>query len=138
VLEDCIRNGNIPFAFIGVFGLKDPIRKNVNGFVQWGRNHGNLSLRMLSGDHVKTATAVALKCGILRQEEQRKEYTVMTGEELRETIGPIDNIDMNVMKVVEENLRVLARARSSDKELLIEGLKMCGKNVAVTGEGVND
>ena len=62
----------------------------------------------------------------------------MTGEELRETIGPIDNIDMNVMKVVEENLRVLARARSSDKELLVEGLKRCGKNVAVTGEGVND
>lgn len=62
----------------------------------------------------------------------------MTGEELRKTVGPIDSINMDVMVVVEENLRVLARANASDKELLIEGLKMCGKNVAVTGEGVND
>ena len=139
VLEQRISRGKIPFAFLGIFGLKDPIRKNVNGFVQWGRNHGNLSLRMLSGDHVKTATAVALKCGILRQEEQRKDYTVMTGEQLRAAIGQTKNeINYDIMQKVEENLRVLARASSSDKELLIEGLKMCDKNVAVTGEGVND
>lgn len=62
----------------------------------------------------------------------------MTGEDLRKAVGPIDNINMDVMTVVEENLRVLARASAKDKELLIEGLKMCGKNVAVTGEGVND
>jgi P-type E1-E2 ATPase len=67
--ENRNKKNTLPFCFIGVFGLKDPIRKNVNGFVQWGRNHGNLSLRMLSGDHKNTATAVALKCGILRQEE---------------------------------------------------------------------
>ena len=52
ILDKFIRDKKLPLTFIGIFGLKDPIRKNVNGFVQWGRNHGNLSLRMLSGDHV--------------------------------------------------------------------------------------
>jgi magnesium-transporting ATPase (P-type) len=43
----------------------------------------------VSGDHIETAKAVALKSGILKPEEASKLYSVMSAEDFRNTVGAI-------------------------------------------------
>jgi len=42
---------------------------------------------MISGDHIKTATKIALECGILDQKELGQPMTVMDGAEFRKRMG---------------------------------------------------
>lgn len=44
---------------IGAFALRDKIRTDVRSSVRFAREEGLMSVRMLSGDHIETATAVA-------------------------------------------------------------------------------
>ena len=46
-----------------------------------------MTIRMISGDNIDTATATAIKAGILTEEEARQKYAVMTGEEFRKQVG---------------------------------------------------
>lgn len=48
-------------------------------------NKKNVNIRMVSGDHIGTATAVAYKAGILDEEDTNIDFkaTVMTGEDFR-------------------------------------------------------
>ena len=82
-LEDALNNGALALTFIGVFGLKDPLRPKVKSAVTYARDSGKLSVRLVSGDHVETAKAVALKSGILKPEEASKLYSVMSAEDFR-------------------------------------------------------
>lgn len=51
---------------LGAFALKDPLRPTVKSAVQHAYPHMNI--RLVSGDHIETATAVARKAGILEQD----------------------------------------------------------------------
>lgn len=42
---------------------------------------------MVSGDNLETATAVAIKAGIIQADEAKLKYTCMTGEEFRKLVG---------------------------------------------------
>jgi magnesium-transporting ATPase (P-type) len=42
---------------------------------------------MVSGDNLETATAVAIKAGIITEEESKQRYTCMAGEEFRKLVG---------------------------------------------------
>ena len=42
---------------------------------------------MVSGDNLETATAVAIKAGIITEEESKQRYTCMVGEEFRKLVG---------------------------------------------------
>jgi magnesium-transporting ATPase (P-type) len=42
---------------------------------------------MVSGDNIETATAVAIKAGIISEKEATEKYTCMTGEEFRSIVG---------------------------------------------------
>jgi Ca2+-transporting ATPase len=146
-LEDALSNGALALTFIGAFGLRDPLRPSVSSAVKYARDSGKLWVRLVSGDHIETAKAVALKSGILRAEEAGRLYSVMSAEDFRQTVGQIiedDGIGMpNVenemaFKEIIANLRVLARATAADKLLLVTGLKALGKCVSVTGDGIND
>jgi len=64
-----LSNGEIPLKFLGAFGLRDPIRPNVKSCDSYARDMGNLTVRMVSGDHIETAKSVAIKAGILRHDE---------------------------------------------------------------------
>lgn len=114
---------------------------------------GNLTVRMVSGDHIETAKSVAIKAGILRHDEQKKNYAVMEAEDFRAVVGGIiqksDEVTGRIVHEVEnqeafeevaQNLRVLARASAKDKHLLVVGLQGMQKPrvVTVTGEGIND
>lgn len=105
---------------------------------------------MISGDHIETAKAVALKAGILTSEELSETYAVMNAEEFRDLVGSLHvykDEDGNEVAQVEkettflevvESLKVIGRATAADKHLLVAGLKAMGRKVAATGEGIND
>jgi len=69
--------------------LRDNLRPNVKACVKYAREQGNLSIRLISGDHIETARAIAVKSGILRPEEAARSNSVMTGREFREKVGKI-------------------------------------------------
>lgn len=74
----------------------------------------------------------------------------MDAEEFRNMVGRLDqkqegNNEIRYALEKEENffailddVKVLTRATSDDKLLMVIGLKNCGKTVAVTGDGIND
>lgn len=62
---------------IGAFGLRDPLRPKVKACVKYAREEGMMNVRMISGDHIETATAVARKADILKSSELGLTYAVM-------------------------------------------------------------
>lgn len=44
-------------------------------------------VRMISGDHIETATQTAIKAGILSEDEAKQKYAVMDAEEFRKIVG---------------------------------------------------
>jgi len=83
-LEDALINDNIELTFVSVFGLKDPLRPKVTSCVKYARDSGKMGVRLVSGDHVSTAKAVALKAGILSQGDLDSEYAVMDAADFRQ------------------------------------------------------
>jgi len=150
MLEEAISSGTLPLTHIGVFGMRDPLRARVHSCVTYAREHAKLNVRLVSGDHIETAKAVAIKTGILLPEEAGAANAIMTGEEFRNevqissTTNAEGEIEYTVnepdnFKEIVQNLRVLARATASDKHILVAGLKSVHKRVvAVTGDGIND
>lgn len=108
-----------------------------------------MGVRMVSGDHVETAKAVARKAGILKAEDLAHEYAVMHSADFNRIVGSqsqkqyddgvfteVEN--QEAFREVARHLRVLARATAADKHLLVVGLKSLGKSVTATGDGIND
>jgi len=62
---------------IGAFALRDKIREGVRAAVHFARDDGQMTVRMLSGDHMETATAVARQAGIINSADRGGTYTVM-------------------------------------------------------------
>lgn len=112
-------------TLIGIVGILDPIRPLVPEAVKACQFAG-ITVRMVTGDNVKTAQKIATDCGI---------YTP-GGTALD---GPIfaKMSDAELDKVLP-TLQVLARATPADKERLVGRLKYKGEVVAVTGDGTND
>jgi P-type Ca2+ transporter type 2C len=111
-------------VFIGVVGIKDPLRPGVTKAVDDCRKAG-VMVRMVTGDNISTAKAVATECGI---------YTdgiVMEGLAFRK-------LTRSQMYSIIPRLQVLARASPEDKRILVKRLKHLRQVVAVTGDGTND
>lgn len=147
-LEDALSDGSLPLTFVGAFGLRDPLRPKVASAIRYAREKGQMSVRMVSGDHIATAGAVARKAGILLDSDLA-EYAIMDAARFREEVGALvqKNFDGQIKTVVEneqnfsavaKQLKVLARATASDKLLLVTGLQNLGYDVTVTGDGIND
>ncbi|RMZ87248.1 hypothetical protein DV736_g5522, partial [Chaetothyriales sp. CBS 134916] len=113
-------------TWIGVVGIHDPLRPGVIEAVAQCQ-HSGVIVRMVTGDNVMTARAIANDCGILRQDED----IVMEGPKFRQ-------LSQEEMDAVLPKLRVLARSSPEDKRTLVERLKHLGETVAVTGDGTND
>lgn len=111
--------------WIGVFGLKDPLRPGVVNAVR-DCIHAGVFVRMVTGDNIATAKAIAAECGIWTPGG-----IVMEGEEFR-TLSP----EQMTEKI--PRLQVLARSSPTDKRILVNYLKKLGEIVAVTGDGTND
>lgn len=112
-------------VFLGIVGIQDPLRIGVADAVLACQNAG-VFVRMVTGDNVLTAKAIAEECGI---------YTagglVMEGPQFRK-------LDERGMNQIIPRLQVLARSSPEDKRILVKRLKEMGETVAVTGDGTND
>ncbi|KAK9451888.1 uncharacterized protein V1518DRAFT_409830 [Limtongia smithiae] len=111
-------------TWIGLVGIMDPLRIGVIEAVQDCQRAG-VVVRMVTGDNIVTAKAIATDCGI---------YTggvVMQGPDFRA-------MDPKERDLIIPKLQVLARSSPQDKRLLVQRLKRMGETVAVTGDGTND
>jgi P-type Ca2+ transporter type 2C len=106
-------------------GIKDPLRPGVIRAVQDCQNAG-VCVRMVTGDNVMTAKAIATECGIFKEGG-----IIMEGPLFRK-------LDSAEMDRVIPSLQVLARSSPEDKRILVSRLKALGEIVAVTGDGTND
>lgn len=63
---------------IGIFALQDPLRPEIVESVR--QCHGaSINIRMVTGDNIETAKAIAIEAGIIRREDIDKEFVCMTG-----------------------------------------------------------
>ena len=112
-------------VFLGIVGIQDPLRIGVADAVRSCQNAG-VYVRMVTGDNLLTAKAIAEECGIYKPGG-----VVMEGPEFRK-------LSKTQMDQTIPRLQVLARSSPDDKRILVKRLKELGETVAVTGDGTND
>lgn len=111
-------------TFTGLVGLIDPAKKDAKKAIDDCKNAG-IEVVMITGDHERTACAIARNLGILT------DGCTMTGDRL-------DSLsDEEYLKVVSD-VQVYARVKPIQKMRIVEALKQLGNVVAMTGDGVND
>lgn len=122
--------------------MKDSLRPRVKSCVEYARDHAKINVRLVSGDNINTARQIAIKAGILTNEElQTKRYAVMDAQQFRNEIGAINDGQVEneqAFSDISKELRVLARATAEDKHDLVVGLKSLKRKVASTGAQIND
>lgn len=112
-------------TFLGLIGMIDPPRKEVKGAVLNCYKAG-IKTVMITGDHKKTAVAIAKEIGIFHNGDM-----VLTGNEL-------DLMSFDELCNVVNKVTVFARVNPNHKLLIVRALKRHGHIVAMTGDGVND
>ncbi|KAJ5184032.1 hypothetical protein N7492_001648 [Penicillium capsulatum] len=113
-------------TLLGLFGIQDPLRADAWDAVQACRGAG-INVRMVTGDNLLTAKAIAAECGIVNDPED----LILDAQDFR-------SMDEIRQRETVPNLKVLARSRPDDKRVLVQRLKELGRVVAVTGDGTND
>ncbi|KAI0501520.1 hypothetical protein KFK09_016465 [Dendrobium nobile] len=114
------------YTCIGIVGIKDPVRPGVKESVAICKSAG-ITVRMVTGDNINTAKAIARECGILTDGGLAIEGPKFREKSLEELMQLIPN------------LQVMARSSPMDKHTLVNHLRSsCNEVVAVTGDGTND
>uniref|UniRef100_A0A453NJ61 Calcium-transporting ATPase n=1 Tax=Aegilops tauschii subsp. strangulata TaxID=200361 RepID=A0A453NJ61_AEGTS len=116
-------------TLIGIVGMKDPCRPGVRDAVELCTNSG-VKVRMVTGDNLQTARAIALECGILT-DPQASAPVIIEGKVFRA-------YNDAEREAVADKISVMGRSSPNDKLLLVKALKKNGHVVAVTGDGTND
>ena len=112
-------------VFLGLVGMKDPIRPEAKAAVEACRAAGIRTV-MITGDHKDTAVAIAKELGIMEPGEQAisgTELNQLSDEELRDRV---------------KAAAVYARVTAEHKLRVVRAWKQQGAVVAMTGDGVND
>ena len=119
-------------TFAGLVGLYDPPRLESAGAIKQCQGAG-ISVHMLTGDHLKTATTIAKEIGILGPHVPGSSSTsaVMTASEF-------DKLSEQDIDELEPLPFVLARCSPSTKLRMLHALHRRGLFCAMTGDGVND
>ncbi len=114
-------------VFLGVVGLEDPPRPEVLAAIKRCRDAG-IRVVMVTGDHPRTASAVARDIGLIQGNRPR----VITGDQLRKFSVA------SLQLALDEDEIVFARVTADQKMRIVEALVNKKHVVAVTGDGVND
>jgi len=109
-------------TFVGLAGLLDPPRAETRDAIALCEQAG-IQVKMITGDHKTTASAIAEILGISGSAVTGAEIDAMSDEALSEKI---------------ESIGVFARVAPEHKVRLVDALQRCGHVVAMTGDGVND
>ncbi|PKU78352.1 calcium-transporting ATPase 5, plasma membrane-type-like [Dendrobium catenatum] len=115
---------------LGIVGIKDPCRPGVRDAVALCTDAG-VKVRMVTGDNIQTAKAIAFECGILHSDQEATEPTIIEGKVFRA-------YSEKTREEIAEKISVMGRSSPNDKLLLVQALRKKGHVVAVTGDGTND
>lgn len=123
--------GDGPFTLQGVVAISDPVRPDVPPAVAECQRAG-IQVKVVTGDTSATAIEIARQIGVWPSHGEREETAWhITGAEWASLS------DEEAFKRCMA-LRVMSRARPTDKQRLVEMLQRHGEVVAVTGDGTND
>lgn len=114
------------WTFLGLQAMIDPPREAVTNALKACHRAG-IRVKMITGDHGETATAIAHKIGLSQDED----YRAVTGTELEKTSDE-DLPDLAA------RTSVFARVSPEQKLRLVKALQTRGEVIAMTGDGVND
>ena len=114
-------------TFLGVVGIVDPPRPEaVAGIADCHR--AGIAVKMITGDHVGTAVAIARELGIVRP-----------GEEVQALTGPeLEAMSAEQLRTRVRDVDVYARTSPEHKIRIVRALQSHREVVAMTGDGVND
>ncbi len=114
-------------TFLGLQAMIDPPRTEALEAVLACQEAG-IEVKMITGDHVVTATAIAQKLGL---HTRPSSLPGISGTELTQ-------LEEEALQTVSEQKAVFARVSPSQKLSLVKALQARGHVVAMTGDGVND
>lgn len=126
-VEGRLKEG-LDLTYLGVVAISDPIRADVPAAVQHCTNAG-ISVKIVTGDTPGTAREIGRQIGIWKPEDTDR--NIITGPAF-EALSD-DEAYNRVM-----DLKIMCRARPTDKQRLVQLLQKHGAVVAVTGDGTND
>ncbi|KAL8256676.1 hypothetical protein R6Q59_028717 [Mikania micrantha] len=115
---------------LAIVGIKDPCRPGVKNAVKVCMDAG-VKVRMVTGDNIQTAKAIAMECGILASGEDASEPFIIEGKTFHE-------YSEKEREHASKQILVMGRSSPSHKLLLVQTLRKLGEVVAVTGDGTND
>ena len=115
-------------TYLGVVAISDPVREDVPRAVGACRKAG-IDIKIVTGDTPATAREIARQIGIWT--EQDTDANIITGP----AFEALD--DEEAAKRVQ-SLKIMCRARPTDKQRLVQLLQSQDAVVAVTGDGTND
>jgi Ca2+-transporting ATPase len=110
---------------LGLLGFRDPLRPEVPGAIRECAEAG-IRLKLVTGDHVLTAHAIAEAAGIPHEDDG-----ILTGAD-------IDRIPAGERQARFRRTAIFARVRPDQKHEIVDALARGGDVVAMTGDGIND
>ncbi|MDH6357335.1 calcium-translocating P-type ATPase, PMCA-type [Parabacteroides sp. PF5-9] len=129
--DNFFENGHLQHAdltYVGIVAISDPVREDVPEAVRSCLNAG-IAVKIVTGDTPGTAKEIGRQIGIWTEDDSDK--NIITGPEF-EALS--DNEALN--RVMD--LKIMCRARPTDKQRLVRLLQKKEAVVAVTGDGTND
>ena len=121
-------NPDVDLTYIGIVAISDPVRKDVPAAVQSCMKAG-ISVKIVTGDTPGTAREIGRQIGIWKPEDTDR--NIITGPAF-EALSDKEALE----RVLD--LKIMCRARPTDKQRLVQLLQQKGAVVAVTGDGTND
>jgi len=127
-IKDEALDPRLEFVFMGVCAISDPVREDVPGAIAHTLDAG-ISVKIVTGDTSGTACEIARQIGLWNKGDGRDvcitgpEWAALSDEEAAERA---------------KSIKIMSRARPTDKSRLVAMLQKQGEVVAVTGDGTND
>ena len=120
-----IYNVEKDLVFTGFIGIEDPLRSDVKEAIDHCRQAG-ITVKILTGDNINTARAIANQLGIVKHDSLVLEVT------------DIDEMSDQELKSKLDKIVVIARSNPTAKMRVVKLLKENNNSVVVTGDGIND
>ncbi len=120
--EETVESG---MMFDGFIAISDPLREDVYGAVERCRQAG-VKLKILTGDNIVTATAIA------------EELHLLDGNHIAVEAQALEHLSDEALSERLGGISVIARSTPTIKMRMVKLLRSQGNVVAVTGDGIND
>lgn len=124
-------------VFLGLQGMIDPPRPDAVSAVQACQTAG-VQVKMITGDHKTTATAIARRMGLGTPPGQTEDAAESAPPVVAYTGQELGKMDEAELKRAAAEAVVFARVAPEQKLRLVEAMQFNGHIVAMTGDGVND